>query len=236
MRTERESDRRIREEKWHTYWRCRDQQIACRMVQASAEILEHTGLAEKDRVVSMPLRENSWQVRLSRPCQKEKEHSRQSRVPDHEGERVKVSESLTLARESEIRPKAWRGEGGQARRASLGEVEGIVSRAYCCVGASHELNTKLELESIRRFFLALPHAAFYSKRLTSRFSMAIFTLQSIPTCCRYRRNNFVTDLKRFHEGSRYRQKLSNLVQFQKDLRLEGFSSKTCEGNCASISY
>ena len=30
-------------------------------------------------------RESSWQVRQSRFCQKEKEQSRQSRVPDHEG-------------------------------------------------------------------------------------------------------------------------------------------------------
>ena len=30
-------------------------------------------------------RESSWQVRRSRPCQKEKEQSRLSRVPDHEG-------------------------------------------------------------------------------------------------------------------------------------------------------
>ena len=30
-------------------------------------------------------RESSWQVRQSRPCQKEKEQSRLSRVPDHEG-------------------------------------------------------------------------------------------------------------------------------------------------------
>ena len=56
-RTERESDRRKREKKWHTSWCCRDQQRACRMVQALAEILEHTGPAEKKRVASMPQRE-----------------------------------------------------------------------------------------------------------------------------------------------------------------------------------
>ena len=45
-------------------------------------------------------RESSWQVRQSRFCQKEMEHSRLSKAPDHErGERVKVSESHTLARE-----------------------------------------------------------------------------------------------------------------------------------------
>ena len=56
-RTERESDRRRREEKWQTCWCCRDQQRACRMAQASAEKLEHTGPAEKERVASVPQRE-----------------------------------------------------------------------------------------------------------------------------------------------------------------------------------
>ena len=57
-------------------------------------------------------KESSWQLRQSRPCQKEKEQSRLSRVPDHEGERVKVGESRTLARERRIRARAWRGKGG----------------------------------------------------------------------------------------------------------------------------
>ena len=43
-RTERESDNRRREEKWQTCWCCRDQQRVCRMAQASAEKLEHTGV------------------------------------------------------------------------------------------------------------------------------------------------------------------------------------------------
>ena len=37
----------IGEEKWQTCWCCRDQQRACRMVQASAEELKHIGPAEK---------------------------------------------------------------------------------------------------------------------------------------------------------------------------------------------
>ena len=56
-RTERESDRRRRVEKWQTLWCCRDQQRACRMAQASAEKLEQTGPAEKERVASVPQRE-----------------------------------------------------------------------------------------------------------------------------------------------------------------------------------
>ena len=55
-RTERESDRR-REEKWPTCWCYRDQQRACRMAQASAEKLEQTGPAKKERVASVPERE-----------------------------------------------------------------------------------------------------------------------------------------------------------------------------------
>ena len=61
------------------------------MVQASAEKLEQTGPAGKERVASVPQRESGWQECWSRLCQEEKEQSRLSRVPDHEGERVKVS-------------------------------------------------------------------------------------------------------------------------------------------------
>ena len=46
-----------REEKWQTCWCCRDQQRACKMEQASAKKLEHTGPAEKERVASVPQRE-----------------------------------------------------------------------------------------------------------------------------------------------------------------------------------
>ena len=41
-----------REEKWQTCWCCRDQKRASRMVQASAEKLEHTGSAEKEIVAT----------------------------------------------------------------------------------------------------------------------------------------------------------------------------------------
>ena len=47
-RTERELDRRRREEKWQTLWCCRDQQGVCRMAQASAEKLKHTKHGEKE--------------------------------------------------------------------------------------------------------------------------------------------------------------------------------------------
>ena len=53
-RTERKSDRRRREEKWQTYWCCRDQQRACRMAQTSAEKLEQTGPSEKESTNQQP--------------------------------------------------------------------------------------------------------------------------------------------------------------------------------------
>ena len=94
-RTERESDRRRRDEKWQTLCCCRDQQKACRMAHA---LLKRKELPQCHK-------RNGWQVRRRRPCQKEKEQSRQFKAPDHEGERVKVSESRTLARERSIRAR-----------------------------------------------------------------------------------------------------------------------------------
>ena len=46
-----------KEEEWQTCWCCPHQQRACSMTQASAEKLEHTGPAEKERVASVPQRE-----------------------------------------------------------------------------------------------------------------------------------------------------------------------------------
>ena len=57
-RTERESDRR----KWQTSWCCRDQQRSYRMAQASAEKLEYSGPAEKERVVLVPQRAQREQL------------------------------------------------------------------------------------------------------------------------------------------------------------------------------
>ena len=76
------------------------------MAKASSEKLEHTGPAEKERMVSVPQRESSWHECQSRPCQKEKEQNLVSRVPDHEGERVEVGESCTCVRERRIRAGA----------------------------------------------------------------------------------------------------------------------------------
>ena len=53
-------------------------------VQNGAGFSGKTGPAKKERVASVP-QESSWQELRSRPCQKEKEQRRLSRVPDHEG-------------------------------------------------------------------------------------------------------------------------------------------------------
>ena len=58
-KTERESKRRRREEKWQTCWCCRDKRRAHRMVQALAEKLEHTGYAEKEMMASVPQSQQS---------------------------------------------------------------------------------------------------------------------------------------------------------------------------------
>ena len=72
-------------------------------------------------------RESRWQVRRSRPCQKEQ--SRQFRVLDHEGERVKMGESRTLARVRGIRARAWRGKGGlHGERGQIPKRKGKASK------------------------------------------------------------------------------------------------------------
>ena len=85
--------------------------------------------------------ESSWQGRRSRPCQKEKEQSRLSRVPDHEGGESQggrephLGESEGSEREhreervdSTVKEGRFQGgQGGQATRASLEQVEGSMS-------------------------------------------------------------------------------------------------------------
>ena len=134
-RTERESERKKKQEKWQTCWCCRDQQRACRMAQASVEILEHTGPAEKKRMTSVPQRvqlESTPEPRLPRGI------GTQPYVPitrSCEG-RVKVSKCRTVARErgckqehgkervnSTVKASQFQGkERGQAERQSLAEV------------------------------------------------------------------------------------------------------------------
>ena len=90
-------------------------------------------------------RESSWQE--CRSCYCQKKQSRQSKVPYHMGERVNMSESRTLKKgrggsekeheegrvDSTVKEGRFQREkGGKARRASLEQVAGSMSR---CVGA-----------------------------------------------------------------------------------------------------
>ena len=87
-------------------------------------------------------RESSWQERQSRPCQKEKEQSRLSRAPDHEGGESQGERESHLCKrrggserehgiervDSTVKEGRFQGgQGGQARRAFLEEVEGSMS-------------------------------------------------------------------------------------------------------------
>ena len=87
-------------------------------------------------------RESSWQERQSRPYQKEKEQSRLSKAPDHEGEESQDGREPHLGErggESEREHGVKRvdstvkegrfqgGKGGQAKKAFLEQVEGSMS-------------------------------------------------------------------------------------------------------------
>ena len=86
------------------------------MAHASAEKLEHTGPAEMERVTSMPQREQLASTpEPPLPTGNRTEPSVQSTKSRGGGGRVKVSKSRTLAREREIRARAWRGKSGLDR-------------------------------------------------------------------------------------------------------------------------
>ena len=81
------------------------------MAQAVAEKLEDTGPAEKKGVVLGQQREQLASTPICL-CEKEKEHSRLTRSPDHEVGGVKVSESCTLVDGGGIRAGGWGGKSG----------------------------------------------------------------------------------------------------------------------------
>ena len=106
--------------------------------ETSKELAEWHRLQQKNmNILGLPKRnewpqchrESSWQERRSRLYQNEKEQSRLSRVPDHEGgesqgEREHGNERV----DSTVKEGRFQGgKGGQARRASLEEVEGSMS-------------------------------------------------------------------------------------------------------------
>ena len=128
VRTERELYRRRREEKWQTCCCFRDQQRTCRMAQASAENLNKLGLMKRKEWPQYH-KESSWQVRRSRPCQKEKEQSRLSRESDHEwAESQGERESHLGERKRGIRARAWKGKSGlQSERKQIPRRKGRAS-------------------------------------------------------------------------------------------------------------
>ena len=86
-------------------------------------------------------RESSWQVRQSRLCQKEKEQSGLSKATDHGGGESQDEREPHLGErggserehgvekvDSTVKKCRFQGgQGGQARRASLGDVKGSMS-------------------------------------------------------------------------------------------------------------
>ena len=108
-RTKPESDIRRREEKWQTCWCFRDQQRACRMAQASVEKLEHIGPAEKERVASVPQREQLART-PEPPLPKGKGPSVQS-TRSLGGKSQGEQEPHLGEREGSVRARAWRRMG-----------------------------------------------------------------------------------------------------------------------------
>ena len=82
------------------------------MAQASAEKLEHTGPAEKERVAT----ERAVGKNAGAALAKRKRN--RTVCPEHQiirGERVKMGKSRILARKRGIRVRAWGGKGGLDR-------------------------------------------------------------------------------------------------------------------------
>ena len=82
---------------WQTCWWCREQQKVCKIVLVSVKKLEYTGPADKERVASVPQREQM----AATPEPLLPKGKRTAVCPEHQivrWERVKVSESRTLAR------------------------------------------------------------------------------------------------------------------------------------------
>ena len=120
------------------------------MVQVSAEKPEHTVPAEKERVASVPQREQCAST-LEPPLPNGKKQSCMSRASDHKGRESQGEREPHLGeKERAIRARAWRGKDGlhvegrlvAKRRESASEVS--LSKIYCLV---FQICCKLELYS-----------------------------------------------------------------------------------------
>ena len=97
------------------------------MAQASAEKLKHTGPAEKERVASVPQREQLAST-PEPPCQKKKEQSRQFRVPNHEVGESQGGREPHLG-ERGVRAGAWGGKDGlHGERGQIARRRGRASK------------------------------------------------------------------------------------------------------------
>ena len=131
----------VGEEKWQTCWCCRDQQRAYRMAQASAEKIGTNWACRKGKS-GLSATERAVGKYAGAAFAKRKRNK--AVCPKHQfmrGKEVKVGESRTLARERRSKReheaesvnftmKEGRfqgGKGGQATRASQGEVGGSIS-------------------------------------------------------------------------------------------------------------
>ena len=92
------------------------------MAQTSAKKLEHTRSDEKERVVSLPPREQL--ASTPEPTLPKGTESSVQSTRSWGAERLKVGESRILAREKEIKAGAWRGKGGLHNEGKGGFKEG----------------------------------------------------------------------------------------------------------------
>ena len=82
------------------------------MAQISTEKHELTGPAEKERVASVPLREQLEKYARAALAKRKRNGAISPEYQIMMGEKVKVGESRTLVRERGIRAGAWRGKDG----------------------------------------------------------------------------------------------------------------------------
>ena len=80
-----------------------DQGRACRLPQASAERLEHTGLAEWVQCHKV----SNWQGRQNLLCWKKKRQSHLSQSQDREMEGCRMDKNRTLKRQTKVKEGVW---------------------------------------------------------------------------------------------------------------------------------
>ena len=113
-RTERESDNRKREKNGRLVGAAETSKERAEWRRLQQKNLSILGLPKRKEWPQCH-RESSWQERRNRPCQKEKEQSRLSKAPDHEGGESQDGREPHLGERGGIRARAWSGKGGLHR-------------------------------------------------------------------------------------------------------------------------